>query len=220
MIYFILGTNEKKEYVNMSVKLSETNVDELPLEMIHKLIFPETGQVAIPHCQAALVLGTSDPNPVRTSKAVECYKNGMCDKLAMSGGVFWDTAYGHMTEAECMKRYAMDHGVLENDIILDNMARTTIENMLCGVIALHRSFEYISAVKDLIIVTSEYHMRRSMLAAEATMPRFMRLYAVPGKGNICAENWTGTERGIKCVRAEARYIRSMVVHGMIPDIEF
>ncbi|MBQ7646049.1 MAG: YdcF family protein [Clostridia bacterium] len=204
----------------MSVKLSETNVDEMSLEMLHRLIFPEAKGIEIPHCQAALVLGTSQPNPVRTSKGVECYKKGMCDKLAMSGGVFWDTEYGHVTEAECMKRYAMDHGVPESDIILDNLARTTIENMICGVVALHRAFHYISEVKDLIIITSEYHMRRSMLAAQATMPRFMRLYAVPGKGTLCAERWTETEHGIECVRDEARYIKAMVVHGMVPDIEF
>ena len=203
----------------MSVKISETNIDEMPLDMLHKLIFPEEKNIVIPHCQATLVLGTGDPNAVRTPKGVECYKNGMCDKLAFSGGVFWDTEYGHVTEAECMKRYAMDHGVPESDIILDNMARTTIENMICGIIALHRAFHYISEVKDLIIVTSEYHMRRSMLAAEATMPRFMNLYAVPAKGSLCRERWTETENGIEAVRDEARYIKAMIVHGMVPDIE-
>ena len=204
----------------MSVKLSETNVDEMSLDMLHALIFPDKKDIVIPRCDAALVLGTSDPNAIRTPKGVECYKNGMCGKLAFSGGVYWNTEYGRMTEAECMQRYALDHGVPESDTILDNMARTTIENMICGVVALHRAFHYISEVKDLIIVTSEYHMRRSMLAAEATMPRFMRLYAVPAKGTVCAEKWRETESRIECVRDEARYIKAMVVHGMIPDIEF
>ena len=203
----------------MPEMLSSANIETLDLKTLDNLIFPDMSGEKTPVCRAALVLGTASPNIDRTPKAVECYKAGLCQKLVFSGGVYWDTEYGRLTEAQYMERYALEHGVKQEDIILDNMARTTIENMLCGAIAIHRAFEYISEIKDLIIITSDYHMRRSMLIAEATLPRFIALHPVASKGPICKDNWTETERGVKRIRKEAGFIKAMILHGMTGDIE-
>lgn len=199
--------------------LSELDVNNAENSVLESIIFPEAAITNVPYCQAALVLGTANPNIDRTPEAVKQYKAGNCGKLVMSGGVFWDTEYGRLTEAEYMKSFAVENGVPEKDVVLDNMARTTIENMLCGAIALHREFRYISEVKDLLLITSLYHMRRSMLIADALMPKKMRVHPCPAYGIIDKTNWKDTESGRKRVTAEVGYIKAMIVNGLVDDIK-
>lgn len=199
--------------------LSKADINALDDDMLERLIFPTEPETVIPHCQAALVLGTNIPNVDRTPEAVKQYKNGTCDKLVFSGGVFWDTEYGRVTEAEYMRRYALENGVDDKDIILDEIARTTIENMLSGALAINRGFDYVSDVKNLLLITSSYHMRRSMLLAEALLPRNMKIYPCHAYGVTDVTNWRDSDIGRRRVKSEAGYIKAMVVHGLCEDIE-
>jgi len=199
--------------------LSKTDIVTLDDDVLENLIFPTENITSVPYCEAALVLGTSDPNVDRTPEAVRQYKNKACGKLAFSGGVYWDTEYGRVTEAEYMRRYALENGVKDEDIILDELARTTIENMICGSLALHRAYGYVSEIKNLMLITSLYHMRRSMLIAEAIMPRHMNIHPCPAFGVVGKDNWRDTDLGRRHVVAEAGYIKAMAVHGLIEDIK-
>lgn len=199
--------------------LSELDVKTAPDDVLEQIIFPSWGAEETPYCQAALVLGTSHPNIDRTPEAVRQYKAGKCGKLVMSGGVYWETEYGRLTEAEYMKRYAIDNGVPAEDIVTDNLARTTIENFLCGSIAMHRAFTYISNVKNLLLITSLYHMRRSVLIAEALLPRKMCVYPCPAYGVIDASNWKAAQNGRSRVTSEVSFIKAMIENGLTDDIK-
>lgn len=199
--------------------ISKANINELDYDTLEKIVFPNEPTIIIPHCEVALVLGTDKPNVDRTPEAVRQYKNGACDKLVFSGGVYWDTEYGRVTEAEYMRRYALENGVDDKDIILDEIARTTIENMLGGALAINRGFEYVSDVKNLMLITSSYHMRRSLLLAEALLPRNFKISPCPAYGMTDATNWRDTDKGRRRVMAEATYIKAMAVHGLTDDIE-
>lgn len=201
------------------MRLTEVDVKTLPDDFLERLIFEYGGEPTPPLCQAALVLGTSNPNVDRTPEAVKCYKEGLCKKLVFSGGVYWDTEYGRVTEAEYMRRYALEQGVPDEDIILDELARTTIENMICGTLAMHRAFDYISEVKNMLLITSLYHMRRSLLIAESVLPRTIKIYPHASHGIVSREDWRETELGRRRVVAEAGYIKAMASHGLCPDIE-
>ncbi|MBE6678317.1 MAG: YdcF family protein [Ruminococcaceae bacterium] len=201
------------------MKITEVDVKTLPDDILERLIFEYGGEPTPPLCQAALVLGTSNPNVDRTPEAVRCYKEGLCKKLVFSGGVYWDTEYGRVTEAEYMRRFALEQGVPDEDIILDELARTTIENMIGGTLAMHRAFDYISEVKDMLLITSLYHMRRSLLIAESVLPRTIRIYPHAAHGIVSREDWRSTELGRRRITAEAGYIKAMAAHGLCPDIE-
>ena len=199
--------------------LSKADINALDDDTLERLIFPSEPETDIPHCQAALVLGTNIPNVDRTPEAVKQYKNGACDKLVFSGGVFWDTEYGRVTEAEYMRRYALENGVDDKDIILDEIARTTIENMLSGALTINRGFDYVSDVKNLLLITSSYHMRRSFLLAKALLPRRMNIYPCHAYGVTDVTNWRDSDIGRRRVKSEAGYIKAMVIHGFCEDIE-
>lgn len=198
--------------------LSKINLTEADDDLLQRIVFPDKLPSDFVHCQAALVLGTSNPNADRTPEAVKQYKNGVCDKLLLSGGVFWDTEYGCITEAEYMQRFAIEHDVPQSDTLLDNMARTTIENMLCGALALNRAFGYISDVKDLLLITSLYHIKRSTLLANALMPRKMRIHPCPATGLINESNWKATNASRKRIFSEATYMQEMIRNGLADDI--
>ncbi len=200
--------------------LSEIQISEMTDAMLERLVFDGIDCKDTPYCEAALVLGTFNPNDDRTPEAVIQYKSGACGKLIMSGGVEWETEYGMLSEAEYMKRYALEQGVPEADIILDNLARTTIENMIGGTLAINRAMGYVSEVKSILIVTSLFHMKRSMLLAEALLPRCMKIYPCAARDSlITRENWCDSELGRQRITAEAGFIQAMVLHGLTPDIE-
>lgn len=200
------------------MKISKVDVTALSDEVLEHLIF-DLPTEELPHCQCALVLGTSEPNTDRTPEAVRRYKSRECDKLVFSGGVYWDTEYGRLTEAEYMCRFAIEHGVPQSDIILDNLAQTTIENMICGALAMHRAFTYISEVKHLMLITSLYHAKRSLLIAQNILPRSMRVHICPAYGSVERSNWKSTEYGRHRVESETGFIKAMAEHGLIPDFD-
>ena len=107
----------------------------------------------------AIAVFSGDNGP-RTERAVELLKEGYADYLILSGGKVYDD----VTMAELMKNHAIKLGVDESKILIDDEAATTNENadFTAGIIE-ENSF------KSVIVVTSDYHTRRSKLAMEKAL---------------------------------------------------
>jgi SanA protein len=86
----------------------------------------------------------------RVMTAVELYKAGKVKKLLMSG----DNPTPEYDEPTAMKRYAMELGVPESDIVLDFAGRRTYDTC-------YRAKE-IFEVKKAVIVSQEFHLARSI----------------------------------------------------------
>ncbi len=86
----------------------------------------------------------------RVTTAVELYQAGKVKKLLMSG----DNPTPQYDEPTAMKRYAMELGVPESDIVLDFAGRRTYDTC-------YRAKE-IFEIKKAIIVTQEFHLPRSI----------------------------------------------------------
>ncbi len=91
----------------------------------------------------------------RLLTAIELYKNGSASKLLMSG----DHGSVEYDEVGCMKSFAMEMGVPEEDIFLDHAGFSTYESAV-------RAREVFGAEK-VIIVTQSYHLYRAIYDAEA-----------------------------------------------------
>ncbi len=113
---------------------------------------------------AALVLGfalandgTARPQLVgRMEHAIGLVKRGTVPRLVLSGGV---GKAGH-TEASVMRDLALAAGVPAEALILDEDARSTIENFACGRPLLERL-----GARGVLLVTEPWHMTRAMLLA-------------------------------------------------------
>jgi uncharacterized SAM-binding protein YcdF (DUF218 family) len=113
---------------------------------------------------AALVLGyaladdgTPQPQLVgRMEHAIDLVQRGVVPKLVLSGGA---SKHGH-TEASVMRDLARAAGVPAEALVLDEAARSTIENFACSRALLDRL-----GARRVLVVTEPWHMTRAMLLA-------------------------------------------------------
>lgn len=99
----------------------------------------------------------------RLIEAIKIYNksvslNGKKPKIILSGGVVFK---GHKPEADIYKNFLVSMGINEKDIIVENMSRTTKENVkFSKKIIIENKFEKI------ILVTSASHMKRASYSFE------------------------------------------------------
>lgn len=114
---------------------------------------------------AILVLGArsykgANYNPclvARVEHAVELYKQGYANKIIMSGG---DDREDHKNEALTMQQIAQKLQVPMKDIILEDKATSTYENMVFS-----NKIMQLQQIKSVIIVTEPFHSPRAALVA-------------------------------------------------------
>ena len=118
-------------------------------------------EAAVQQADCIIVLGCSvygtTPSPMlkdRLLKAVELYKAGAAPKILMSG----DHKGMYYNEVGAMKKFAIECGVPSEDIFLDHYGLSTYETM-------YRA-DAIFELKNVIVVTQEYHLYRSVYAAK------------------------------------------------------
>lgn len=99
---------------------------------------------------AIVVLGGATGE--RVYYACELYKKGYAPKLIMSGGkLAWELNW-----SELMQRQALQQGVFEKDILLEEEAASTYENATF-VLPIIKKQDF----RKIILVTSSYHTRRA-----------------------------------------------------------
>lgn len=103
----------------------------------------------------AIVAISGGDTAARTAQAIDMYKNDWAPLLVFSGAAADKTG---PSNAEAMKRQALDAGVPEEDILIDETSETTKENAV-NTIELFDKHK----IKSVILVTSAYHQRRAGL---------------------------------------------------------
>ena len=124
-----------------------------------------------------------------------------------------------MAEADSMYQKALELGVPETSIIVENNSQNTIENILCSLLELQRSM-WLNRVKSVLLVTTTYHMRRSLHIAKYLFPPHISVYPCPADDTTTKrDNWMNTPEGIDRTNKEAWNIVRCVNNGVIPDFE-
>lgn len=94
---------------------------------------------------------------LRVTAAAKAYREGYSDVIIACGGT---TEGHHISEAEVMHALLLEEGVPENAILLENKSQVTIENMRFAANLMGGA-----KGKRVLVVTSDYHVRRSVLTA-------------------------------------------------------
>ena len=198
--------------------VSSIKEEDLTFEVVDRLLFKgleDTGENA----DCIIVLGSIKAAKYRVPVAVEAYKAGRASKLMLCGGKLRDFPDGKYSEAEHMRQAALALGVAEEDIVLENSSQNTVENILFALIELQRSF-YLNHVHGVLLVTTAYHMRRSLAIARYLFPDHIEIIPCPANdNNTRRDNWMNTPVGVERVKSEAMKIVSYVMGGIIPDFE-
>ena len=110
-----------------------------------------------PSCRTvdAIVAVSGGDTLARTAEAVALYKQGWSDTLIFSGAAQDKTG---PSNAAVMRQSAIEAGVSEADILIEELSETTKENAA-------RTEELIADrnIESVILVTSSYHQRRAGL---------------------------------------------------------
>jgi uncharacterized SAM-binding protein YcdF (DUF218 family) len=108
---------------------------------------------------AAIIMGAAaygdKPSPVfeqRIAHGVALYKNGTVKKLILTGG-YGDGA--EMSESDVARRYALEQGVPERDLLLEKVSRTTLGNLQQA-----RDIMKKQGLTDALLVSDPMHMER------------------------------------------------------------
>lgn len=165
----------------------------------------------------ALLLGGNPRNArPRALAAAELYRSGRVPFIVPSGGVKWEVDGEMISEANYMKRILMEEGVPEEAIILEDMATTTKENMICGTLAINRKLKF-ERVDHVIIVTSRSHMKRSIALAKAFLPRKVTVSAYPANHEAIIAGMPESQG--KWIAKELDLIKGLVDGGLFEDTE-
>lgn len=99
----------------------------------------------------------SDTLRKRLDKAIEYYNKNKDISIIVSGG---QGNGENITEALAMNNYLIDNGVEASRIVMEDKATTTLENIIFSKEILEKMGK---AEEKVLIVTSDYHLFRSML---------------------------------------------------------
>ena len=198
--------------------VSRIKEEDLTSKVIDRLLFQgleDTGESA----DCIIVLGSIKASKYRVPVAVDAYNAGRAGKLILCGGKLRDFPDGKYSEAEHMRLAALTMGVAEKDIILENKSLNTAENILFTLIELQRTF-CLNNIRKVLLVTTTYHMRRSLAIARYLLPEHIAIIPCPANdNNTRQDNWMNTSIGIARAKGEAMKIVQYVNNGVIPDFE-
>ena len=199
--------------------VSKITKDNLSDDLIDRLLFEGLSDNGA-NIDCIIVLGSKKAAKYRVPVAAKVFLLGRSEKLMLCGGKTRDFLTGSRTEAEEMYEKAIELGVPGTAIIMENISENTIENILCSLLELQRSLQ-LNRVKSVLLVTTAYHMRRSLQIAEYLFPSHISVYPCPADDTKTKrDNWMNTTEGIDRVKAEVMNLVRCVHHGVIPDFEF
>lgn len=196
-------------------KLTEADLTD---EIIDRLLYKDledTGE----NIDCIIVLGSIKATKYRVPMAVNVYNSGRANKIMLCGGALREFQDGTRIEAEDMYKSVLELGVSKEDIILESTSQNTVENILCSLIELQRAF-WLNRINKVLLVTTTYHMRRSLAIARYLFPAHIDVVPCPADDDTTKrDNWMNTQKGIERAKGEALNIIRCVKNGVIPDFE-
>jgi len=198
------------------MRFSAFNEEVLSLKEIDALLFnglTDDGAAG----DVIFVFGSQKALIYRAPEAIRLYKKKRAPKILFSGGVHWDGQTA--AEAVLMAKEAIKQGVPEEDILIEDQSKNTLQNVLFSRDVLDREIG-LQRIHRILIVTTAYHMRRCHLTMITHMPESISYTFCPvDDRNTRRDNWFHNEKGTARAKAECKKIITYVRSGQLRDME-
>lgn len=150
----------------------------------------------------------------RTQHGIALYRAGYVSKLLVTGGGV--LARSH-PEAKRMAQIAHELGIPDADLLIEDRSSNTFENVRFSTSLLHAAglLENLSAV---LLVSSEWHMRRVLLTARNYFPESIRLVCCSTCEGCNRNNWTQSEACRQEVTREAILLETFLQTGALSEV--
>lgn len=142
----------------------------------------------------------------RTQHAIDLYKNGWASKLMFSGA---DSDPSRPSNAENMRDQAIEAGVPKSAILTEETSKNTHENAI-NVAEILREID----ARDVILVSSPYHMRRVELEFSAA-DSGAEFRTSPVESKTIYNNWWISPRGWLLAFYELGGIVAFYIRGVL-----
>lgn len=114
---------------------------------------------------------------------------------------------------------ALEMGVPDEDILLEESSKSTKENIIFALQVLERTFK-LSNINKILMVTTNYHMRRCLFMAQTYIPGWIKSCPCPADDiNTQRYNWYKNEKGYQRAIEEAWKLVNYINEKSIPDFE-
>lgn len=198
--------------------VSELREEDLTVDVVDKILFQgivDSGE----NVDCAIVLGSNKAAQYRVPVAVEAYKANRTKKIMLCGGSIRNFPDGKYSEATSMCRAAIELGVAQDDIIAEEVSQNTFENIQFALEKLKQTFG-LNNVHSVLLVTTAYHIRRSVMIARQLFPKHIAVIPCPANDkNTKRDNWMNTPEGVMRAKGEVMNLIKYINGGIIPDFE-
>lgn len=202
----------------VQMRVSSLKKKDLSNAIIDKMLYEGLDDIG-EKGECIMVLGSRTAPKYRIPKAVSIYQDKRVSKMLLCGGKIRENENVFYSEAEIMKMKALELGIPDEDILLEELSMTTKENIICALLTLERAFK-LSNINKILLVTSNYHMRRCLLMAQTYMPSWIKFSSCPADDiNTQRDNWYKNENGYQKAIDEAWKIICYINEKSIPDFE-
>jgi uncharacterized SAM-binding protein YcdF (DUF218 family) len=166
----------------------------------------------------ALVFGTWNSYIESCVKAAELYKQGRVKKIIVSGGVNPTSGFA---EGLLMAEETQKLGVPEGDILVENRASNTLENVIFSRDVLDKKIG-LENIRIIVAVVKNAHARRVLMTLKKHIPKSVKLKSAPYVSsyyeNVTRDNWNKTESGRGFVMHELAKIQEYLAKGDIDEL--
>ena len=154
-------------------------------EQITELLFLREDPVS---AELAMVFAAANEEDLerRTRRGVELYREGFVPRLLVTGG---GVLARKCPEAKQMAEIARRLGVPDCDLLVESRSSNTFDNVRFSR-ALLEAKGLLDGLSTVLLVSSEWHMRRVLLTTKAYFPSQVRLLCCPTTEGCNRQNWT------------------------------
>lgn len=187
---------------------------ELSDAAVEKLLFAR--DEAEP-AELAMVFGAASPADMerRVRHAAGFYWRQEVPKLLLTGG---GTLARTQPEALAMREIALNLGIPEESLLVESQSSNTFANCRLS-LELLKSKELLDGLRTILLVSSEWHMKRVLLTMRQTFPLKIRLLCCPTPEGINRSNWTSSPEGRAEVLRELAIFRAFQSADLLPEID-
>lgn len=146
--------------------------------------------------------------------AAELYRQGLFKKIVVSGGVATDDG---TFEADRMQARLIGWGIPEEDIIVENKATNTGENVTYSMPLIDKEIG-LDNVKSVIAIGQIHASRRFVMTLEKHWPEVIKMFSAPNYFPVSREDWYKHEEFKEGVLREYNKIKPYIEKGFITEI--
>ena len=195
--------------------LSKIDENNLTDEDINKILFDIPKDDGL-NGDCIWVFGSFKDIDERLNLSIDLYKKGRAPYILFSGG---KGKTGVVPEAKIMKDRALEAGIPEEAILIEDESFNTTENVLCSMLVLERKF-LLQKINRLIVVSSPFQIQRLMLTLSRYMPKWINYSCCYDENSpVSKNNWTKTKESRERVEYEAKGIIFYAKNKYIDDKE-